>query len=112
MSPKTTTLDSGLRIVSYEMPQLQTTSLGIWVKAGARNERAEQNGIAHYLEHMAFKGTSRRSALQARSLPPRQPDEPLTRPHALMKRRATSPRRSFRSAGSAQLFRRHHERSF
>ncbi|NNF77983.1 MAG: insulinase family protein [Rhizobiales bacterium] len=64
MSPKTTTLDSGLRVVSYEMPQLQTTSLGIWVKAGARNESAAQNGIAHYLEHMAFKGTSRRSALQ------------------------------------------------
>ncbi|MCP5080350.1 MAG: insulinase family protein [Alphaproteobacteria bacterium] len=64
MSPKTTTLDSGLRVVSYEMPQLQTTSLGIWVKAGARNESAAQNGIAHYLEHMAFKGTNRRSALQ------------------------------------------------
>ena len=64
MTPKLTTLDSGLRVVSYQMPQLQTTSLGIWVKAGARNESAAQNGIAHYLEHMAFKGTSKRSALQ------------------------------------------------
>lgn len=64
MTPKLTTLDSGLRVVSYQMPELQTTSLGIWVKAGARNESAAQNGIAHYLEHMAFKGTSKRSALQ------------------------------------------------
>ncbi len=64
MSLKTTTLDSGLRVLSYEMPEFQTTSLGVWVKAGARNESAAQNGIAHYLEHMAFKGTSRRSALQ------------------------------------------------
>lgn len=64
MSPKVTTLDSGLRVVSYQMPELHTTSLGIWVKAGARNETEAQNGIAHYLEHMAFKGTSRRNALQ------------------------------------------------
>ncbi len=64
MSPKVTKLDSGLRVVSYQMPELQTTSLGIWVKAGARNESEAQNGIAHYLEHMAFKGTSRRNALQ------------------------------------------------
>ncbi|MEM8687113.1 MAG: pitrilysin family protein [Pseudomonadota bacterium] len=64
MTPKLTTLDSGLRVVSYQMPQLQTTSLGIWVKAGARNESTAQNGIALYLEHMAFKGTSKRNALQ------------------------------------------------
>ncbi len=46
------------------MPGLGSASVGIWVTAGARNERAEQNGIAHFLEHMAFKGTQNRSALQ------------------------------------------------
>jgi predicted Zn-dependent peptidase len=45
------------------MPGLQSAAIGIWVLAGARNERPAQNGIAHYLEHMAFKGTARRSAL-------------------------------------------------
>ncbi len=63
MTPEITTLENGLRVVSYEMP-LQTTALGIFVKAGARNETEQQNGIAHLLEHMAFKGTSRRSAYQ------------------------------------------------
>jgi predicted Zn-dependent peptidase len=46
------------------MPGLKSASIGIWVTAGGRNERAEQNGIAHFLEHMAFKGTTTRSALQ------------------------------------------------
>ncbi|MCB1350182.1 MAG: insulinase family protein, partial [Maritimibacter sp.] len=46
------------------MPGLESASLGIWVTAGGRHERAAENGIAHFLEHMAFKGTRRRSALQ------------------------------------------------
>jgi len=46
------------------MPGLESASLGIWVTSGGRHERIEQNGIAHFLEHMAFKGTKRRSALQ------------------------------------------------
>ena len=46
------------------MPGLQSASVGIWVTAGGRHERAEQNGIAHFLEHMAFKGTQKRSALR------------------------------------------------
>ncbi|MBK4216604.1 insulinase family protein [Paracoccus caeni] len=46
------------------MPGLHSTALGIWVSAGGRNERLEQNGIAHFLEHMAFKGTATRTALQ------------------------------------------------
>ncbi|MGI9483665.1 MAG: M16 family metallopeptidase [Hyphomicrobiales bacterium] len=64
MSAKITELANGLRVVSYEMPQLQTVSMGVWVRAGARSERAEQNGVAHFLEHMAFKGTERRSAIE------------------------------------------------
>ncbi|MEB8387503.1 pitrilysin family protein [Rhodobacteraceae bacterium KMM 6894] len=63
MSVNLTTLPNGFRIVSEPMPGLQSAAIGIWVLAGARNERTEQNGIAHYLEHMAFKGTARRSAL-------------------------------------------------
>jgi predicted Zn-dependent peptidase len=57
-------LSNGFRIVSETMPGLQSAAIGIWVTAGGRNERIEQNGIAHFLEHMAFKGTRTRSALQ------------------------------------------------
>ena len=59
-----TTLPNGLRIATRQMPGLHSTSLGVWVSAGGRNERVEQNGIAHFLEHMAFKGTKKRTALQ------------------------------------------------
>ncbi len=57
-------LSNGFRIVTEQMPGLKSASIGIWVMAGGRHERAEQNGIAHFLEHMAFKGTERRTALQ------------------------------------------------
>ncbi|SDD31448.1 M16 family metallopeptidase [Ruegeria marina] len=57
-------LANGFRIVSEHMPGLQSAAIGIWVTAGGRHERIEQNGIAHFLEHMAFKGTKRRSALE------------------------------------------------
>jgi predicted Zn-dependent peptidase len=59
-----TTLANGFRIVTEAMPGLKSASAGIWVNAGGRHERAEQNGIAHFLEHMAFKGTMKRSALK------------------------------------------------
>lgn len=59
-----TTLANGFRIVSEHMPGLASAAVGIWVMAGARHERPEENGIAHFLEHMAFKGTTRRTALQ------------------------------------------------
>ena len=58
------TLANGFRIVTEDMPGLKSASIGIWVQAGGRHERIEQNGIAHFLEHMAFKGTKTRSALQ------------------------------------------------
>jgi len=58
------TLPNGLRIVTEHMPGLQSAAVGLWVNAGGRHEALEQNGIAHFLEHMAFKGTARRSALQ------------------------------------------------
>lgn len=64
MTVDLTTLDNGFRIVSEHMPGLQSTAIGVWVTAGGRHERPEQNGIAHFLEHMAFKGTKSRNALQ------------------------------------------------
>ncbi len=60
--PVLTTLDNGLRVISEDSPDLETATVGVWVDAGARNEREELNGISHLLEHMAFKGTQRRSA--------------------------------------------------
>ena len=64
MSVQTHSLANGFRIVTEKMPGLRSASIGIWVTAGGRNERIEQNGIAHFLEHMAFKGTKTRSSLQ------------------------------------------------
>ena len=63
MSVQIHTLSNGFRIATESMPGLKSASVGIWVLAGGRHERIEQNGIAHFLEHMAFKGTKRRSAL-------------------------------------------------
>ena len=60
--PRITRLDNGLRVVSEDSPHLATSSVGVWVDAGARNERPALNGISHLIEHMAFKGTERRSA--------------------------------------------------
>jgi predicted Zn-dependent peptidase len=57
-------LANGLRVVTHEMPHLETVSLGAWVGVGARHDPEPENGIAHFLEHMAFKGTEKRSAQQ------------------------------------------------
>lgn len=64
MSTRLHTLSNGFRIVSEHMPSMKSASLGVWVLAGGRHERLEQNGIAHFLEHMAFKGTQRRTPLE------------------------------------------------
>jgi predicted Zn-dependent peptidase len=57
------TLPNGLRIVTDRIDTVATVSLGLWVDVGTRHEPALVNGVAHFLEHMAFKGTKRRSAL-------------------------------------------------
>ena len=62
MSLQVTRLPSGLTVASDAMPGMATVSLGSWICAGSRHEAPEVNGIAHLLEHMAFKGTERRSA--------------------------------------------------
>ena len=63
MSIRTTTLQNGLRVVSDPMAAVESVSLGVWVGVGTRYEKPEVNGVSHLLEHMAFKGTKRRSAL-------------------------------------------------
>jgi len=64
MSVNVTRLPSGLVIVTDHMPHLETASLGVWVACGSRDEKPDEHGISHLLEHMAFKGTARRSARQ------------------------------------------------
>ncbi|MDH3444602.1 MAG: insulinase family protein, partial [Deltaproteobacteria bacterium] len=59
-----TVLDNGIRIVSHEMPDHRSLSLGIWVENGSRHETRNENGISHFIEHLLFKGTDRRSAAQ------------------------------------------------
>lgn len=62
MTVECTRLKSGLTVVTQTMPHLESAALGVWIKSGSRNETADEHGIAHLLEHMAFKGTARRSA--------------------------------------------------
>ena len=62
MTIEVTTLATGLRVVTDPIDTVETASLGVWVSVGARHEREVVNGVAHMLEHMAFKGTERRSA--------------------------------------------------
>ncbi|MGB7334236.1 MAG: pitrilysin family protein [Salaquimonas sp.] len=64
MSIEVTKLANGVTVALNHMPHLETVAFGTWVKAGARNENLNEHGIAHLLEHMAFKGTKQRSARQ------------------------------------------------
>jgi predicted Zn-dependent peptidase len=62
MTVRVSTLPNGLRVATDRITTVDTVSLGIWVDVGTRHEPPEINGVAHFLEHMAFKGTERRSA--------------------------------------------------
>jgi predicted Zn-dependent peptidase len=62
MSVELTKLPSGLTVVTDTMPHVETAALGVWAGVGGRDERTDEHGISHLLEHMAFKGTARRSA--------------------------------------------------
>ncbi len=64
MSVEITRLPSGLSVVTDRMPHLESASLGVWIGAGSRDEKPDEHGISHLLEHMAFKGTKRRTARQ------------------------------------------------
>lgn len=61
---KKTTLPNGLRIVTENIPSVKSISTGVWVKTGARNETEQQAGITHFIEHMLFKGTAKRTAYE------------------------------------------------
>jgi len=64
-----TVLPNGLTVLSETLNTVRSVAVGVWVKTGSRYERASQNGIAHFIEHLVFKGTQKRTSLQiARSL--------------------------------------------
>jgi predicted Zn-dependent peptidase len=57
-------LDSGVRVVTEEVPSVRSVALGLWVRTGSRNETPAQAGVSHFLEHLLFKGTARYSAIE------------------------------------------------
>ncbi|MBD2747151.1 insulinase family protein [Microvirga sp. BT688] len=59
-----TTLSNGLMVATEQMPEIATATLGVWVGTGSRHEEPHEHGLSHLIEHMAFKGTARRSARQ------------------------------------------------
>ncbi|WP_134494363.1 M16 family metallopeptidase [Microvirga pakistanensis] len=59
-----TRLSNGLTVATEQMPEIATATLGVWVGTGSRHEQAHEHGLSHLIEHMAFKGTARRSARQ------------------------------------------------
>jgi predicted Zn-dependent peptidase len=59
-----TSLDSGVRVVTEEVPSVRSVALGLWVRTGSRNETPAQAGVSHFLEHLLFKGTERHSAIE------------------------------------------------
>lgn len=58
-----TTLHSGINVITEEMPDVESCSVGVWVTTGSRDEKAEVNGVTHFIEHLLFKGTQRRTSL-------------------------------------------------
>jgi predicted Zn-dependent peptidase len=67
MGVEVSRLSNGLTVATETLPSIESVALGVWVKSGARNERDDEHGMAHLLEHMAFKGTHKRSAFQIAS---------------------------------------------
>jgi predicted Zn-dependent peptidase len=59
-----TVLDNGIRVIAEQMPGSRSATLGIWVENGSRHETRSTSGISHFIEHLLFKGTERRSAAQ------------------------------------------------
>ncbi len=67
MGVEVSRLSNGMTVATENLPHIETVALGVWVKSGSRNERDDEHGIAHLLEHMAFKGTGTRSAFEIAS---------------------------------------------
>jgi predicted Zn-dependent peptidase len=59
-----TLLENGVRVLSEHIPGMRSAAIGVWIRQGAAHEMAEHTGVSHLLEHMVFKGTERRSALE------------------------------------------------
>ena len=59
-----TILKNGIRIITQKMPHVRSVSVGVWVNAGARDESSAESGLSHFIEHMIFKGTEKRTAFQ------------------------------------------------
>ncbi len=59
-----TVLDNGIRVLTNRMPHIRSISMGVWVNVGARDETPDENGLSHFIEHMIFKGTKRRTSYQ------------------------------------------------
>ena len=64
MTVDKTVLKNGLRILTKKMPHARSVSMGVWVNVGARDETETEGGLSHFIEHMIFKGTRKRSAYQ------------------------------------------------
>ena len=67
MNVEVSRLSNGMTVATETIPHIESVALGVWVKSGSRHERQDEHGIAHLLEHMAFKGTQRRSAWEIAS---------------------------------------------
>lgn len=63
-SVRKTTLKNGVRIITKSMPYVHSVSMGVWVNVGTRDELPSENGLSHFIEHMIFKGTKKRSSFQ------------------------------------------------
>ncbi len=59
-----TVLLNGVKIITKKIPHVRSVSMGVWVNVGARDETIDQSGLSHFIEHMIFKGTARRTAYQ------------------------------------------------
>ena len=59
-----TVLPNGVKIITKKIPHVRSVSMGVWVNVGARDETIDQSGLSHFIEHMIFKGTARRTAYQ------------------------------------------------
>ncbi len=64
MGVEVSRLSNGITVVTDTMAMIESVALGVWIKSGARDEKDDQHGIAHLLEHMAFKGTGSRTAFE------------------------------------------------
>ncbi|GBC63918.1 insulinase family protein [Desulfonema ishimotonii] len=64
MAANKTVLNNGIRILTRRIPHVRSVSMGVWVNVGARDESARESGLSHLIEHMIFKGTTRRTAFQ------------------------------------------------